>query len=135
MLGTVRSGAVGPDGASAGPGALLPMTLSKRLPAGATTVTATTRSSGGDVARLDALWVQPSVSALVQSGDGDAAALVRNGLARRTTQQVTLPGSGAVHATLQDDRGRTRQRVVLHAGRGGAVTVPVLPGGFTIARR
>ena len=41
-LGTVRSGAVGPQGDSPAPGALLPVTLGRPLPAGATTLTATT---------------------------------------------------------------------------------------------
>ena len=79
MLGRVDSGAIGAQGDSPAPGALLPVTLDGTLPGiRRTTVTATTKATGGDTARLDALMVQPLVSRLVLGGDGHGTALLRS---------------------------------------------------------
>ena len=70
-------------GDSAGPGALLPVTLPGTLAAGTRTVRATT--TGGET-RLDALMVQPLVTRLVLGGDGHGTALLRS--AATTTQHT-----------------------------------------------
>ena len=133
VLGTVRSGDVGPQGDSPAPGALLPVTLPVALPAGQTSVTATTVASNGDEARLDALMVEPLVSRLVLGGDGHGSALLRNAATtdRRTT--VSVPGSGPARVSVYDGSGR-----LLRARSTRATTrtpVEVVAGGFTFVRR
>lgn len=131
-LGRVRSGAVGAQGASPAPGALLPRTLGQVLPATTDTVTATTTADGTDSARLDALMVQPLVSRLVLGGDGHGTALLRSAArhAKRTT--VTVPGSGTADVWSYDGRGR----LLSHATSGATdVPVRVAPGGVTLVRR
>ena len=130
VLGKVRSGDVGQQGDSPAPGALLPVTLRRTLPAGETTVTATT--TGGE-ARLDALMVEPLVSRLVHSGDGHGTAMLRSAATdnRRTT--VSVAGSGPARVEEYDGRGR-----LVHASTSkamGPVSVSVRAGGFTIVRR
>jgi hypothetical protein len=128
-VGVVRSGDVGPSGDSAGPGALLPVTLGGVVPAGTRTVKATT--TGGET-RLDSLMVQPLVTRLVLGGDGHGTALLRS--AATTTQhiRVTVPGSGRATVRSYDGHGR-----LLSTKRVGARAVPVriVPGGFTLVRR
>jgi len=132
VLGVVRSGDIGAQGVSSAPGALLPVTLQVTLPEGATSITATTRASGGDVARLDALMIEPLVSRYVLGGDGHATAVLRS--ASRITESTTvrLPGSGTARTYAYDGRGR-----LVSQGSSGAATVPVTvtAGGFTIVRR
>jgi hypothetical protein len=132
VLGRVRSGAVGAQGASPAPGALLPRTLTSVLPAGEDTVTATTTADGSDTALLDALMVQPLVSRLVLGGDGHGTALLRSAarVTKRTT--VAVPGSGTADVWSYDGRGR-----LLSHRRSDASGVPaqVAPGGVTLVRR
>ena len=130
VLGKVRSGDVGQQGASPAPGALLPVTLPMTLPAGKTTVTATT--TGGE-ARLDALMVEPLVSRLVLGGDGHGTAMLRSASTDKRRASVTVPGHGPARVEEYDGRGR-----LVHASTSkakGPVTVTVRPGGFTIVRR
>jgi hypothetical protein len=137
VLGVVRSGAVGAQGVSSAPGALLPVTLQVTLPAGTTSITATTRASGGDTARLDAVMLEPLVSRYVlggglPGGDGHASAVLRS--ASRVTENaaVVLPGSGTARVYVYDGAGH-----LISAGSSSASTVPVTvrAGGFTILRR
>ena len=86
VLGTVRSGDVGPQGDSPAPGALLPVTLPVTLPAGQTTVTASDRRQRrrrGAAGRADgraagvaarARRRRPRHGAAAQRGDHRAAA-------------------------------------------------------------
>ncbi len=102
-LGSVHSGDIGPQGDSAAPGALLPVTLGTIVPAGATTLTAAT--SGG-TARLDAVMVQPLVSRLVLGGDGHGTALLRSAATSRSHTTVAVPGSGRADVWSYDGEGR-----------------------------
>ena len=99
----MRSGAVGPQGDSPAPGALLPVTLGTAVPAGATTLTATT--SGG-TARLDAVMVQPLVSRLVLGGDGHGTALLRSAATSTSRTTVAVPGTGTADVWSYDGEGR-----------------------------
>jgi hypothetical protein len=128
-LGVVHAGDIGPSGDSAGPGALLPVTLPKELPAGTRTVTATTT---GDETRLDALMVQPLVTRLVLGGNGHGTALLRSAATKTQHARVTVPGSGVATVRSYDGHGRLlgTQRVTARA-----VPVSIAPGGFTLVRR
>jgi hypothetical protein len=132
VLGVVRSGDIGAQGVSAAPGALLPVTLQVTLPAGATSITATTRASGGDTARLDAVMLEPLVSRYVLGGDGHASAVLRS--ASRVTEDATvaLPGNGTAQIYAYDGMGHL---VSQGSSNGPTVAVTVPAGGFTIARR
>ena len=129
-LGSVRPGAIGPQGSSPAPGALLPVTLPRTLPGGATSLTAT--ATGGE-AVLDALMLEPLLSRYVLAGAGHGTALVRSaaGTSRRTS--VMVPGSGPATVEVYDDAGRRVTRS--SAGRQASVSVRVLPGGFTLVLR
>jgi hypothetical protein len=134
VLGVVRSGDVGAQGASPAPGALLPVTLTIPLTAGGTQVTATTVAQGSDVGLLDAVMLEPLISRYVLGGGGHGTVLLRS--ADATTRQVTVdvPGVGPVQVEVYDGSGRLRP-----AGSGPstatAVTAQVLPAGFTVLRR
>ena len=133
VLGSVRSGDVGPQGDSPAPGALLPVTLPVTLPPGQSTVTATTTASGGDEARLDALMVEPLVSRLVLGGDGHGTALLRSAATsdRRTT--VSVPGTGPARVEVYDGQGRLATAYSTAAT--SHTPVRVLAGGFTVVLR
>ncbi|MGZ4640408.1 MAG: hypothetical protein ACXV2J_15270 [Actinomycetes bacterium] len=134
-LGSVQSGAIGAQGSSPAPGALLPVTLPTTLSDGATTVTATTTAGGADDARLDALLLEPLVSRYVL---GDAAgnhgtALLHSAATTATSVAVTVPGQGAATAEVYDRSGALASRTTV--GSAMPLTVSVLPGGFTLVRR
>ncbi len=131
-LGAVRAGAVGAQGDSPAPGALLPLTLTEVLPAGSGSVTATTSARRGDETRLDTLMLQPLVSRLVLGGSGHGTALLRSAASTTMRQRVTVPGTGKAHIWSYDGRGR-----LLRHRTSTATTVPVTvaPGGFTLVRR
>jgi hypothetical protein len=133
VLGEVRSGEVGPQGVSPAPGALLPVTLPATMPAGRRTVRATTSSSGGDEARLDALMVEPLVSRLVLGGDGHGTALLRSAAGRDRRATVRMPGAGPATVEAYDGSGDLVRRTTSNAA--GGVPVTVVAGGFTIVRR
>jgi hypothetical protein len=116
-LGRIDHGAIGPQGLSPAPGALLPVTLSRELPGGTSTLEVT--ATGGD-AVVDALLLEPVVSRYVISGDGHTTTLLRN--ATESTRTTDVPGAVA---ESYDRHGILR-------ARGAADDVQVLPGGFTI---
>lgn len=128
-IGVVRAGAIAPSGDSAGPGALLPITLPTTLDRRTRTVTATTT---GDETRLDSLMVQPLVTSLVLGGDGHGTALLRSADTRTQRVRIALPGTGRAEVSSYDGYGR-----LLSTRRVAAATVPVsvAPGGFTLVRR
>ncbi len=132
VLGSVRSGAVGAQGDSPAPGAILPLTLDTVLPSAARTLRASTRATGGDTARLDAVMVQPLVSRMVLGGDGHGTALLRSSARSTTRTTVAVPGSGTAHVWSYDGRGRLLART-----RSAAAVVPVTvaAGGVTLVRR
>ena len=133
VLGRVRSGDIGPQGDSPAPGALLPVTLTTVLPPGQARVTATTTSTGGDEARLDALMVEPLVSRLVLGGDGHGTALLRSAATTDQHASVSVPGSGPATVERYDGTGRLVGSSVSKAA--GNVPVSVPAGGFSIVRR
>ena len=108
------------------------MTLEVTVPAGATSITATTAASGGDTARLDAVMLEPLVSSYVLGGDHHASAVLRS--ASRVTESTTvaLPGNGPAQIYGYDGTGH----LVTHgSSKSSAVSVTVQAGGFTILRR
>ena len=132
VLGKVRSGAIGAQGDSPAPGAILPVTLDGKLPESVTTVTATTKATGGDTARLDALMVQPMVSRMVLGGDGHGTALLRSSATSGTRMSVAVPGSGKAEISSYDGRGRLLSRT---SSTAAVVPVNVAAGGVTLVRR
>jgi hypothetical protein len=132
VLGVVRSGDVGAQGVSAVPGALLPVTLPVTLPAGATSITATTEASGDDTVRLDALMIEPLVSRYVLGGGNHGTAVLRS--ASRATERTTVavPATGTARVYVYDGTGRLTTQ---SSSSARAVPVVVPAGGFTIVRR
>ncbi len=132
VLGAVRSGAVGPQGNSPAPGALLPVSLPDVLPAGATTLRATTREAADTPARLDAVLLEPLVSRLLLRGAGHGTALLSSSSGRSEQAQVRVAGSGAAVIEAYDGQGRL---VDARTSTARSVPVTVPAGGFTIVRR
>ncbi|MFF5081245.1 hypothetical protein ACFY36_29710 [Actinoplanes sp. NPDC000266] len=116
--GVLRHGAVGPQGASPAPGALLPVAVGE-LPAGRTELTAT--ASGGE-ALVDAVMLEPLVSRYAIGGGGRTTTLLRS--AARTAQTVAVTGTAETYDAMGVLRSRTT---------GSRATV--LPGGFTMVQR
>lgn len=132
VLGKVRAGAVGPQGDSESPGALLPVTLRLPLPAGATTLTSTTTATGTDSTRLDAVMLQPELTRVVLTGSRAPVALLRNAAASGQATWVALPGSGAATIERYDGSGRPRGTTTT---TGATVAVRIPAGGFAVVRR
>lgn len=131
-LGTVASGDVGAQGDSPAPGALLPVSLPKTLPAGATRLTATTTTGSGDPAALDAVMLEPLVSRLVLNGDGHGTALLRSASNVEERTQVRVAGTGPARVNAYDSTGTLVATGLSHAS---TVPVTVPPGGFVLVRR
>ncbi|MEV6413050.1 hypothetical protein [Kribbella sp. NPDC051718] len=121
-LGTINHGTAGPQGVSAAPGALLPRTLPRYVPA---TGTLTATASGSTTLRVDAILLLPLISRLQL-----ASAIL-------LTSVDTHPRSHAVTA------GTARRSTVSAYDKSGALKtrfttttqtfdVPVQPGGFTV---
>jgi hypothetical protein len=127
-LGRIQYGGGGAQGVSAVPGALLPITVPKDLPAGADSLTATTQRGSG---QLDALLLTPLVSTLVIHGDDHGVALLNSVAATERRLTIDVPGTGSTVASSYDSRGRLF-RVVIGAD---SITVPLPAGGFAIAIR
>jgi hypothetical protein len=132
-LGSVDSGAVGAQGASPAPGALLPRTLREHpLAARARSLTATTTASGTDATRLDAVLLQPLVTRLVLGGHGHGTALLRSAALGTRHVRVAVPGTGRANIWSYDGRGHLVRHRTSEAAR---VPATVAPGGFTLVRR
>lgn len=132
VLGIVRSGDIGQQGDSPATGALLPVTLPATLPAGATVITATTKTNGKDTAALDAVMIEPLVSRYVLGGDGHGTALLRSASLATEHVTVVVPGKGRARVSMYDDTGRL---VSQRSTDASAVPVDVRAAGFTIVRR
>ena len=128
----MRSGAIGAQGDSPAPGALLPVTLAVTLPAGATRITATTTASGGDVAFLDAVMIEPLVSRYVLGGDGHGTAVLRSASLETEHANLVVPGSGQARVYAYDGTGRL---VGERSSSARMLPVVIPAGGFTIVRR
>jgi len=131
-LGSVRSGAIGAQGDSPAPGALLPRTLNGSVPAGPATVTVTTTATGGDHALLDALLLEPEVSRLVLGGDGHGTAVLRSAATGTRHASVEVPGTGTATISVFDGLGRA---VSTHRATGTVLDVTLPAGGFALVRR
>jgi hypothetical protein len=118
-LGTVDHGGGGPQGVSAAPGALLPVTVTGVLPAGATSLEA---AATGD-ARVDGVLLVPVVSRLQLTGAVLLASVDRYPRAVR----VRLPGRVVVSSYDRSGVLRSQRRL-----EGGSITVQVLAGGFSV---
>jgi hypothetical protein len=134
-LGRVNSGDVGPQGDSAAPGALLPVTLPNALAAGVQTLTATTTADGTDAALLDAVMVEPMVSRFVLGSGAHGTALLRSSDTSANLVSVTVPGHGQLVADVYDGTGALREQSRPGTASSSTVTVNVLAGGFTLVHR
>lgn len=132
LVGRVRSGAIGTQGDSPAPGALLPVTLPATVRQGVTRLSATTVATSGDTARLDAIMLEPVVSRLVLSGDEHATALLSNASAQPQRTHVSLAGHGTARIESYDGSGHLVEVRVSHAH---AVHVTIPESGFTFVRR
>jgi hypothetical protein len=130
FLGRVASGRIGEQGDSPAPGALLPVTVRRTLPASATALSAT--AGAGDPAALDAVMLEPLVSRLVLGGDGSGIALLRSASTTPERTRVRVPGRGTARIATYDGRGQL-VRKSSRTGRTVRVTVPA--GGFALVLR
>jgi len=131
-LGEVRSGDIGRQGDSPAPGALLPVTLPRTLPLGATGLAATARHATADPAILDAVMLEPRVSRLVLSGRRHGTALLSSASDHPQRARVHVAGRGRARVASYSGNGRL---VDVHLSRGETVAVTVPAGGFTFVRR
>jgi hypothetical protein len=131
-LGRVRSGAVGAQGASPAPGALLPVTLPRWLPASADALHVRARAAGSDEARIDAVMLEPRVSSYVLTGGGSGTAVLRSAARVPVRATVSVPGAGRATVEIYNAAGRLAARSYADDT---AVVARVLPGGFTVVRR
>lgn len=131
LLGRAASGAIGAQGDSPAPGALLPVSLPTMLAAGADTLRARTATTGAP-AKLDAVMLEPAVSRLVLRGAGHGTALLSSASERIERTVVRVPGKGRATVETYDGRGRL---VARRATPARAVAVAVPAGGFALVTR
>ncbi|MFG1814939.1 hypothetical protein ACGFIF_14315 [Kribbella sp. NPDC049174] len=120
-LGSINHDALGPQGISAAPGALQPITLPTPLPPYAATLKATA-VSGQDL-QIDALLLLPTISTLRL---GTAVLLASVDPHPRTFTITNTPGATAYIYTA-DGNLHSRRRLT-----GGTSQVLIQPGGFTV---
>ncbi|GAA1627144.1 hypothetical protein GCM10009744_13640 [Kribbella alba] len=123
-LGVIDHGSGGPQGVSAAPGALLPITLAGVLPAQSTELSCIASTTAGAL-RVDAVLLIPLVSRLQLS----KAILLTSVDAHPRSHPVTLTAARRADTTVYDRDGILRTRLTTTAATFGA---PVLPGGFTV---
>ncbi|MFB2555779.1 hypothetical protein [Herbiconiux liangxiaofengii] len=124
-LGVLKS-EVGEQGITAVPGALLPQSLDRVVPAGASGVTV--RGVAGET-KIDALLVRPVLSTLTASGPEAATAqLVQNSL--DCAQDATLGSAGSAQTLSVYDGGGA---LVGSRSIDGPTSVSVPAGGFALA--
>lgn len=126
-LGHINHGRGGEQSEPSEPGALLPVTLARELPAGSEQVTVVARGS----AKVDALLIRPLVTSAVYDG-ARGFALLQSAARSPRTIVVTVPGAGPATVETYDGSGRLVRRATDTAG---SVSVFVLPGGFSLVRR
>ena len=119
-LGSIKHGAGGPQGVSAAPGALLPITLTGSLAVNATQLAAVAE---GKEVRVDALLLIPLISRLQLSTASGSGILLTSVDSHPRTYPLD-PGSAVISS--YDRTGKLRSR---HTG---ASVASVLPGGFTV---
>ena len=131
-LGRVATGGAGAQGVSEAPGALLPRTLPRLLPSGASELRAQLGAEAASAATVDAVLLRGLVSRLVLHGAEGGTALLQNADGRRQVAQVDLPGTGAATVRSYDAAGRLQS---VTTSTGPVVDAPVAPGGFTVVTR
>jgi hypothetical protein len=119
-LGTIDHAAPGPQGISAAPGVLQPVTLPTPLPPYATSLEAVATTG---VAQIDALLLIPTISTL-RLGNGVLLSSVDQ---HPRTFRVAVAGGATAYSYTSTGRLHSRRRLT-----GGAANVLVLPGGFTV---
>ena len=125
-LGSTPNGGAGEQGITDAPGKLFPFSLSRTLPAGATSVVGT---SDGDAA-LDALLIQPLVSTVSVSGPAGDSTLYVSAATVSSVRTVDVPKGYKLEQSVYDSSGRlvpTRGHSVTSSGR-----VTIAAGGFTL---
>lgn len=121
-LGSTVNGGVGAQGIAPTPTELIPMSLGRAAPAGATTLTA--RVDGGD-AQINAVILQPVVSSLTMAGPSGRYTLYVNGSAR----SETATENGATGYATVTEFSSTGSVIWTGPVRDGRV--PLAPAGFT----
>lgn len=121
-LGSTANGGVGAQGIAPTATELIPMSLGRTAPAGATTLTA--RVTGGD-AQINAVILQPVVSSLTMTGPSGPYSLYVNGSA----QPQTGTDTGATGSAVVSEYSSTGS--LIWSGRIQGGRVPVAPAGFT----
>lgn len=117
-LGRIHVGAVGPSGQSAAPGALLPATLPRDLPAGnGRTITLTAHGGGADI---DAVMVEPVVDTVVHSAAGNGVELATNPSARTRTLRI----AGVLPAAVEMFDGAGAPRAAFTVTHARAIRIP-----------
>ena len=127
-LGSIDHGAGGPQGVSAAPGALLPITLAGLLPPGATRFTALATDEDQPL-RVDAVLLIPTISRLELTGPGGTAILLVSVDQHPRIVQLHLPSPGPASTYTYDRSGTLRSR---RTYTGSTPRADVQPGGFTI---
>ena len=135
LVGRVTSGDIGAQGDSPAPGALLPVTLANVLPAGASTLTATTSARGSDAAMIDSVMLEPVVSRYVLGSGDHGTALLRSADTTADRATVSVPGHGQLVVEVYDSTGALRDRSQPGSPGTQTVQVHVLAGGFTLVQR
>jgi hypothetical protein len=126
-LGSTENGGAGAQGITDAPGRLIPLSLPRALPAGATAVTGT--SSG--TAAVDALLLQPLVSTVTVTGPAGDSTLYVSAARESVVQSVLVPNGFRLEQAAYDAAGRP----IAHADERGSraqASVTVAPGGFTV---
>ena len=127
-LGSTPNGGAGDQGITEAPGMLLPLTVGRALPSGASAVVG--RSDGA--VGLDALLVQPLISSVAVTGRGGELTLYVSAADRTILRAVPVPRGFALQQRVYDSTGR------LVAGGDGRTQsarrglVTVVAGGFTV---
>jgi hypothetical protein len=116
-LGSIDHGTAGPQGVSAAPGALLPVTLTGAVPANSMQLTVIATAADQPL-RVDAVLLIPLISRL-QLG---TAILLTSVDSHPRIYPITQPAT----ISSYDNLGRLQSRTT------GATHAPVLPGGFTV---
>jgi hypothetical protein len=129
-LGSTLNGGAAAQGITDSPGRLVPLTLQRTLPAGATAVVA---SSDG-AASLDALLVQPLISSVAVTGTGGDSTMYVSSARESSTRTIAVPKGfvlqqRAFDATGQPVAARRDSIAVQRSQRPQRVTVAA--GGFT----
>lgn len=122
-LGSTANGGVGAQGIAPTSTELVPMSLGRPAPAGATTLTA--RVTSGD-AQINAVILQPVVSSLTMTGPSGPYTLYVNGSAQH--QKATDDGASGT-ATVAEYSATGKLIWTGHIAGGG--TVPLAPAGFS----